>query len=225
MEHLLPHIDKSWTTLLAVEFEQPYFQKLNAFIANEKIKHKIFPPEDKIFNAFARLPFDQVKVVILGQDPYHGEGQAHGLSFSVPHETKIPPSLKNIYKEMSSDLNTPIPSHGNLEKWTDQGVFLLNASLTVRAHEAGAHQKKGWENFTDRIIHNLSEKRENLVFILWGNYAHKKEALINASKHCILKSAHPSPLSAHNGFWQSKPFSKTNTYLAQHNISPIDWML
>ena len=225
VEHLLLNIDESWTTLLAQEFKQSYFQKLNTFISDEKKNYSIFPPEHKIFEAFKRLPFHQVKVVILGQDPYHGEGQAHGLSFSVPLETKIPPSLKNIYKELSSDVNTPIPTHGNLEKWADQGVFLLNATLTVRANEAGTHQKKGWENFTDSIIQNLSEKRENLVFILWGNYAHKKETLINASKHCILKSAHPSPLSAYNGFWQSKPFSKANTYLTQHNIAPIDWKL
>jgi uracil-DNA glycosylase len=164
-------------------------------------------------------------VVILGQDPYHGEGQAHGLSFSVPQGIKIPPSLQNIFKELKSDLNIEAPTSGNLEKWAQQGVFLLNATLTVRANEAGSHQKRGWEQFTDSVIKRLSEKRENLVFILWGNYAQAKEKLIDTQKHYIIKSAHPSPLSAYNGFWESKPFSKTNTFLESKGLKAINWDL
>lgn len=185
----------------------------------------MFPPGNKIFSAFNHTPFDKVKVVILGQDPYHGEGQAHGLSFSVPEGIAKPPSLVNIFKEINADLGLPIPTTGNLEKWADQGVLLLNATLTVRANLAGSHQKKGWENFTDAAIKKLSKKRENLVFILWGRFAQNKEVLIDAGKHCILKSAHPSPLSAYNGFFGCRHFSKTNEYLRSKGIGEIDWRL
>ncbi|MFM7022477.1 MAG: uracil-DNA glycosylase [Flavobacteriales bacterium] len=220
-----PKIEASWKPLLTAEFQAPYFTQLKSFLVEEKAKHVIFPPGDKIFEAFNRVPFDEVKVVILGQDPYHNVGQAHGLCFSVQNGVALPPSLKNIYKELLSDLNIAPVASGNLEKWTDQGVFLLNATLTVRAHEAGSHQKKGWETFTDKVIHIISENKENVVFILWGSYAQQKSKLIDEKKHLIIKSAHPSPLSAHNGFWGSKPFSKTNEYLISKGKKPIDWDL
>ncbi|MCX6181460.1 MAG: uracil-DNA glycosylase [Bacteroidetes bacterium] len=225
MPNVDPKIEASWKPLLASEFHAEYFSKLKSFLLEEKAKHTIFPPGDKIFEAFNRVPFNEVKVVILGQDPYHNDGQAHGLCFSVQHGVALPPSLKNIYKELHSDLGIAPIASGNLEKWTDQGVFLLNATLTVRAHEAGAHQKKGWETFTDKVIQTISENKKNVVFILWGNYAQQKQKLIDASKHLIIKSAHPSPLSAHNGFWGSKPFSKTNEYLTNNGIKPINWDL
>ncbi len=225
MTNINPKIEASWKEVLMPEFKSAYFLKLKSFLAEEIKKHLIFPAEKNIFAIFDLVPFDKVKVVILGQDPYHGGGQAHGLSFSVPHGIKIPPSLQNIFKELKSDLNIDAPTSGNLEKWAHQGVFLLNATLTVRANEAGSHQKKGWEQFTDSVIKTLSEKRENLVFILWGNYAQAKEKLIDTKKHYIIKSAHPSPLSAYNGFWESKPFSKTNSFLQSKGLKTINWNL
>lgn len=223
MHKVNPSIEQSWKESLAEEFSRPYFPELKAFLVKEKQQHTIYPPGQLIFEAFNRTPFHKVKVVILGQDPYHGPGQAHGLCFSVPQGIAPPPSLVNIFKELKNDLNIPIPSHGNLQKWADQGVLLLNATLTVRSSQAGSHQKKGWETFTDRVIEKLSEKRSNLVFLLWGNYAQQKEALIDTSKHHVLKSVHPSPLSASRGFMGCKHFSRTNEYLQQNNITPIDW--
>lgn len=225
MSTLNPAIEDSWKAQLADEFNADYFTKLKEFLVTEKQTQRVFPPGAKIFSAFNHTPFDKVKVVILGQDPYHGEGQAHGLCFSVPDGISKPPSLVNIFKELNADLGLPIPTSGNLEKWADQGVLLLNATLTVRANLAGSHQKRGWENFTDAAIKKLSDKRENLVFILWGRFAQNKEVLIEGSKHCILKSAHPSPLSAYNGFFGCKHFSKTNEYLRSKGIGEIDWRI
>lgn len=216
-------LEKSWKEILADEFEKPYFLELTQFVKEEYKNNAVYPSPKFIFNALDSLPVDKVKVIILGQDPYHGPGQAHGLSFSVPDGVDIPPSLKNIYKEIVSDLGKQTPESGNLERWTKQGVLLLNATLTVRAHLAGSHQKKGWETFTDAIIHKLADKRNNLVFILWGNYAQKKGEFIDMNKHLILKAPHPSPLSAHNGFFGSRPFSQTNKYLEVHGQKPIDW--
>ena len=216
-------IESSWKEVLKEEFEKPYFEKLIGFIKSEYKSKTIYPAGKNIFAAFNATSFDKVKVVILGQDPYHGPGQAHGLSFSVPEGIPHPPSLRNIFKELNSDLNVPVPKSGNLEKWARQGVFLLNATLTVRASNAGSHQNKGWEEFTDAVIQKLSEEKENLVFILWGAYAQKKGKLIDAEKHFIIKSVHPSPLSAHNGFFGSKPFSKTNKYLKSIGKSEINW--
>ena len=218
-----PSIDPSWKAELINEFTADYFIKLKEFLVTEKLTQRIFPPGNKIFSAYNHTPFDKVKVVILGQDPYHGEGQAHGLSFSVPEGIAKPPSLVNIFKEIHADLDLPVPQTGNLEKWVDQGVLLLNATLTVRANLAGSHQKRGWENFTDATIKKLSDKRENLVFILWGRFAQNKEVLIDESKHLILKSAHPSPLSAYNGFFGCRHFSKTNEYLRSKGIGEINW--
>lgn len=225
MTNIKPKIEDTWKVILNEEFQSEYFQNLKSFLVEEKKKFTVYPEGKNIFAAFNMVPFNMVKVVILGQDPYHGEGQAHGLSFSVPQGIKIPPSLRNIYKELKNDLNIVAPNSGNLEKWAKQGVFLLNATLTVRANEAGSHQKKGWEIFTDKVIKSISENKENIVFILWGSYAQAKEKLIDSEKHCIIKSAHPSPLSAHNGFWESKPFSKTNDYLKSKGLKPIDWTL
>lgn len=225
MKQVNPQIDESWKSVLAEEFQMGYFSELKSFLLKEKQKYTLYPPGNKIFAAFNNTPFNQVKVVILGQDPYHGPGQAHGLCFSVPKGITPPPSLKNIFKELHSDLGVPVPKHGNLEKWSQQGVLLLNATLTVRKHQAGSHQKKGWEKFTDKVIQYLSEKRENLVFILWGSYAIKKSEIINTSKHLVLKSVHPSPLSAARGFFGCNHFSKTNQYLTQNNIEPIDWSI
>lgn len=216
-------MESSWKEVLKDEFEKSYFQNLVEFVQNEYKTQTIFPAGNKIFAALDHTPFDKVKVVILGQDPYHGIGQAHGLSFSVPDGIPHPPSLKNIFKELASDLGNSIPSSGNLERWADQGVLLLNATLTVRAGQAGSHQKKGWEQFTDAIIRNLSEKQSHLVFILWGAYAQKKGVVIDSTKHCILKSVHPSPLSVYNGFWGSKPFSQTNAYLKSFGKEEIIW--
>jgi uracil-DNA glycosylase len=225
MTSVNPSIENSWKAQLADEFNANYFTQLKAFLLAEKQTQRVFPPGNKIFSAFNHTPFEKVKVVILGQDPYHGEGQAHGLSFSVPDGIAKPPSLVNIFKEIHSDLGLPIPKTGNLEKWANQGVLLLNATLTVRSNLAGSHQKRGWENFTDAAIKKLSDKRENLVFILWGRFAQNKEVLIDASKHLILKSAHPSPLSAYNGFFGCKHFSKTNEYLRSKGIGEIDWKI
>lgn len=216
-------LEKSWKELLKNEFDKPYFKSLSEFVHNEYKTNTIYPPAKFIFNALDSLPVDKVKVVIIGQDPYHGEGQAHGLSFSVPDGISLPPSLQNIYKELGSDLGKVHSKSGNLEHWVKEGVLLLNATLTVRAHQAGSHQNKGWEQFTDAIIHHLADSKENLVFILWGNYAQRKGAFIDPQKHLVIKSAHPSPLSAHNGFFGSQPFSKTNKYLEAHGRSSINW--
>lgn len=218
-----PDIEARWYEVLKEEFESPYFAEIKRFLIEEKKKHIVFPPSQLIFNAFNLTPFDDVKVVILGQDPYHNVGQAHGLAFSVPDGIQKPPSLQNIFKELNQDLNIPIPMNGNLEKWAKEGVLLLNASLTVRAHEAASHAKIGWQRFTDAAIKALSDKRQNLVFILWGNYAIAKENLIDHNKHLILKTVHPSPLSASRGFFGCHHFSKTNEYLIKNGITPIDW--
>lgn len=212
----------SWKTVLAAEFDKPYFSALTTFVKNEYQTKTIYPPPKLIFNAFDSTPFDQVRVVIIGQDPYHGAGQAHGLCFSVQDGVRPPPSLQNIYKEIRNDLGHPIPTSGNLQHWADQGVLLLNATLTVQADTAGSHQKKGWEEFTDAAIKALSDKREHLVFILWGAYAQKKGAVIDAAKHLVLSSAHPSPFSA-TAFFGNKHFSKTNAYLTTHGLEPIAW--
>lgn len=216
-------IEPSWKERLAEEFGKPYFQQLSAFVREEYQKYKIYPLGGKIFNAFDSCPFDQVKVVILGQDPYHGPNQANGLAFSVSNGVPIPPSLQNIYKELKADLGVEPPGHGNLERWAHQGVLLLNATLTVRRGAAGSHQGKGWELFTDAVLRILSERQEGLVFILWGAYAKRKGALIDRSKHYVIESAHPSPLSATSGFFGSRPFSKANAYLESRGKKPIDW--
>ena len=219
-------LDESWKKLLNEEFGSAYFASLKTFLIAEKNSGKtIFPPGKQIFAAFDATPFDKVKVVILGQDPYHGPGQANGLCFSVNRGVKPPPSLVNIFKELQADLNIPVPSHGDLSKWAQQGILLLNATLTVRAHEAGSHQNKGWEIFTDKTIQAISKHKTHVVFILWGRFAQSKRALIDESKHHVIASAHPSPLSAHNGFWGSKPFSKTNAYLFSKGIAPVDFSL
>lgn len=219
-------IEDSWKNVLASEFEKEYFAKIKEFILVEKAKGKtVYPPGSLIFNAFNRTPFENVKVVILGQDPYHGAGQAHGLSFSVPFGVTPPPSLKNIYQELKNDVGFQVPNHGNLEHWAEQGVFLLNAFLTVNASEPASHQKAGWEQFTDAVIKTLSEKREHIVFLLWGRFAQEKTSLIDSGKHLILKAPHPSPFSAHSGFFGCKHFSKTNAYLQENGISPINWGL
>lgn len=219
-------IAPSWKQELTDEFSQPYFKEIVQSLKTEKAAGKtIYPPGPLIFNAFDSTPFNKVKVVLLGQDPYHGPGQAHGLSFSVPRGVPPPPSLVNIFKELHEDLGLPIPRHGNLQHWADQGVLLLNASLTVEAHAAMSHSKIGWHHFTDAVIRHVSDDKEHVVFILWGRFAQGKESLIDKNKHFIIKSAHPSPLSAHNGFFGSRPFSKANEWLEKHGIGPIDWSL
>ncbi len=220
-------LEPGWLKVLGGEFEKPYMKSLKSFLQQEKQEgHTVYPKGTDIFNAFKHTPFDEVKVVILGQDPYHGVGQAHGLSFSVQKGVVPPPSLKNIYKELVDEFpDFKIPNHGELTSWAKQGVLLLNATLTVRAHTAGSHQNKGWEQFTDKVIMELSEKRTGLVFILWGNYAKQKEVLIDQNKHFIIKSAHPSPFSAYNGFFGSKPFSKTNEILKKEGKKEIDWQV
>lgn len=225
MAKIDPQIHESWKNLLLEEFNQPYFLALKEFLVEEKKNYVVYPPGNKIFSALDHTPFDEVKVVILGQDPYHGEGQAHGLCFSVPQGVRPPPSLVNIFKELNSDLGIPIPSHGNLEAWAGQGVLLLNATLTVRANQAGSHQNKGWEQFSDSIIRRLSEQKEGLVFILWGRFAQAKEDLVNGQKHHILKAAHPSPFSAHSGFFGCQHFSRTNNILEGRGKDPINWDL
>ncbi|MCD4790371.1 MAG: uracil-DNA glycosylase [Bacteroidales bacterium] len=220
-----PVIENSWKQVLSEEFRSEYFFKLKEFIIHEKKKYKIYPPGSEIFSAFNYTLFDEVKVVILGQDPYHGKGQANGLCFSVKDGITKPPSLKNIFKELQNDLGYPIPVSGNMEKWAQQGVLLLNATLTVRAGQAGSHQNRGWENFTDAVIKILSEKKENLIFILWGAFAQAKEKLIDTSRHYIIKSAHPSPFSADRGFFGSHPFSRTNEFLKKAGVKEIDWSL
>ncbi|MCS6790236.1 MAG: uracil-DNA glycosylase [Bacteroidia bacterium] len=217
-------IEPSWKALLAEEFQKPYFEALIAFLKDEKSKGKvIYPPGNQIFRAFDLCPVDKVKVVILGQDPYHGPGQAHGLCFSVPRGVPLPPSLQNIFKELEADLGFPSPPHGDLSGWAEQGVFLLNAILTVEARKPTSHQNKGWENFTDRVIQKISEVRPHVVFILWGQYARNKKGLIDPFKHLILEAAHPSPYSAERGFFGSRPFSKANAFLVQNKMEPIDW--
>ena len=216
-------IEESWKQKLTPEFEKDYFIKLTEFVRAEYASKTIYPPAKLIFNAFDHCPFDDVKVVIIGQDPYHGPGQAHGLCFSVAEGIPNPPSLQNIFKEIMSDLGKPMPANGDLTRWARQGVLLLNATLTVQAHQAGSHQRKGWEEFTDAAIRLLAEEREHLVFILWGAYAQKKGAFIDCSKHLVLASAHPSPLSAYNGFFGNKHFSRTNEYLKAHGIAEIEW--
>jgi uracil-DNA glycosylase len=217
-------IAESWRPILADEFEKPYFQKLTAWVRGEYATTTVYPLGSQIFHAFDACPFDEVKVVILGQDPYHGKNQAHGLAFSVNEGIRTPPSLQNIFKELQDDIpGTPAPANGNLDRWASQGVLLLNATLTVRAATPGSHQKKGWEEFTDAVIRKVSEGRPHVVFILWGAYAQKKEELIDARKHLILKAAHPSPYSADRGFFGSKPFSQTNAWLEKQGEQPITW--
>ena len=225
METPEPKIEQEWLEVLRPEFEKSYFNDLKLFLLEEKKLYRVYPPGNRIFAAFDYTPFSKVKVVILGQDPYHGDGQAHGLCFSVPDGIALPPSLVNIYKELSADLNIPVPKSGNLEKWARQGVLLLNATLTVRANQAGSHQKHGWENFTDEIIRQLSARHTGLVFILWGSYAQAKEALVDASKHFILKTVHPSPLSVYRGFFGCRHFSITNELLSKAGKVPVDWIL
>lgn len=216
-------IEPSWKQQLQSEFEKDYFVRLTEFIRQEYSSKAVFPPARLIFNAFEHTPFEKVKVVILGQDPYHNIGQAHGLSFSVNDGIQQPPSLVNIFKEIKDDLQIPVPVSGNLTRWADQGVLLLNASLTVVAHQANSHQGKGWEEFTDAAIKKLADEREHLVFLLWGSYAQKKSVFIHPQKHLILKAPHPSPLSVYRGFFGCKHFSKTNEYLAANGMEPIRW--
>ena len=216
-------IEESWKKHLQTEFDKPYFDELVRFVRNEYATHTVYPPGKQMFAAFDACPFDNVKVVILGQDPYHEPGQAHGLCFSVNEGVQFPPSLQNIFKEIESDLGKPVPSNGNLLRWARQGVLLLNATLTVRAHQAGSHQNRGWEAFTDAVIHHLAEEREHIVFILWGAYAQRKGAFIGRTRHLVLQSPHPSPLSAHRGFFGDHHFCQANQYLTAHGIEPIDW--
>lgn len=216
-------IEPSWHAQLAAEFDKSYFASLTAFVRTEYAAGTCYPPGRLIFNAFNLCPFDKVKAVIIGQDPYHEPGQAHGLCFSVNDGVRFPPSLVNIFKEIHDDLGKPVPQSGNLVRWAEQGVLLLNATLTVRAHQAGSHQRRGWEEFTDAAIRALSAGREHLVFILWGSYAQGKAQMIDESKHLILKSVHPSPLSAHRGFFGNKHFSRCNSYLLENGLEPIEW--
>jgi uracil-DNA glycosylase len=216
-------IEDSWKAVLTDEFEKDYFSVLTNFVRNEYKANNIYPPAKLIFNAFDQCPFDKLKVVILGQDPYHGPGQAHGLCFSVNDGIAFPPSLRNIFKELKNDLRKEVPASGNLTNWARQGVLLLNATLTVRANQAGSHQKKGWEQFTDAVIEKISKEKENVVFILWGNYAISKSKLIDQSKHLVLSSVHPSPLSASRGFFGNKHFSRTNEFLVKNGLELINW--
>ena len=216
-------IETSWQEKLQQEFDEPYFEELIQFVKREYTQGTCYPPGNLIFNAFNLCPLPKVKVVLIGQDPYHEPGQAHGLCFSVNDGVPFPPSLRNIFQEIQADLGTPVPASGNLTRWAEQGVLLLNATLTVRAHAAASHQKHGWERFTDAVIRLVSAECEHVVFILWGSYAQSKAALIDSTKHCVLRSAHPSPLSAYRGFFGNHHFSLCNQYLQQHNIKPIDW--
>lgn len=219
-------IEPSWNEALKSEFDKPYFSKLTSFVKSEYTAEKCYPPGKQIFSAFQLCSFDKTKVIILGQDPYHGPNQAHGLCFSVNKGVRIPPSLLNIYKELKDDIGMEIPSHGSLESWAQQGVLLLNATLTVRASQAGSHQKQGWETFTDAVVEKLNNEKEGLVFLLWGSYAQKKGAFIDTSKHLVLKSKHPSPLAANFGGWfGQKHFSTCNKYLAENKKEPINWAL
>lgn len=214
-----------WNPVLRAEFEKPYWPQLQAFVYEERSQHQIFPPHEDVFAALHLTPYQAVKVLILGQDPYHGPGQAHGLCFSVRPPVQPPPSLENIFKELHTDVGVAIPDHGSLERWAAQGVLLLNATLTVRAHQAGSHQKKGWETFTDEVIRTVSDKPELVVFVLWGSYARQKKKLIDLDRHVVIESPHPSPLSAHRGFFGSRPFSRVNEALASAGRPPVDWDL
>ncbi|NBU55995.1 MAG: uracil-DNA glycosylase [Acidimicrobiia bacterium] len=214
-----------WNPLLRSEFDEPYWSELQQFVAEERRRGPVFPPADDVFTALHLTPFVDVKVVILGQDPYHGAGQAHGLCFSVRRGVPIPPSLRNVYQELRDDLGVTTPSHGNLEHWARQGVLLLNTTLTVRSGQAASHQGKGWERFTDRVISTVNDKHERVVFLLWGAPSRKKKVLVDSSRHTVIESAHPSPLSAHNGFFGSRPFSRTNDALREAGRDPIDWQL
>ncbi|MEX0982686.1 MAG: uracil-DNA glycosylase [Bacteroidales bacterium] len=218
-----PKIEESWKRALWQEFQSEYFTQLKNFLLNEKSHYNIYPPGPLIFNAFNRTPLHKVQVVILGQDPYHGKGQAHGLCFSVPEGIKPPPSLVNIFKEIHADTGLPVPAHGNLEPWADQGVMLLNATLTVRASSPGSHQNKGWEQFTDQVIRIISEQRKNVVFLLWGKYAQAKRPLIDPARHLVLQAAHPSPFSVYNGFFGCKHFSETNKFLKDNGLEEVHW--
>ena len=218
-------IEESWKNVLKTEFEQPYFQSLATFLRKEKENNKtVYPPGSLIFNAFNTTPFDKVKVVLLGQDPYHNPGEAMGLSFSVPRGVRTPPSLQNIYKELKEDLGVPIPNHGDLTHWAEQGVFLLNAMLTVERNKPRSHQKIGWQTFTDTVIRRLSDQRQGLVFMLWGGFARQKKQLIDNTKHLVLEAAHPSPLAG-GAFFGSRHFSRANEYLKQQGKEPVDWRL
>jgi uracil-DNA glycosylase len=217
-------IEASWKALLAGEFEKPYFAGLARFVREEYAAARVYPPGKLVFNAFERCPVDATKVVILGQDPYHGPGQAHGLCFSVPDGVDQPPSLVNIFKEIRGDSNAPLPASGNLERWAVQGVLLLNATLTVREHQAGSHQNRGWEEFTDAVIRAIATRKEHLVFLLWGAYARNKGSFIDTSRHLVLEAAHPSPLSANRGGWfGNRHFSRANEYLLAHGREPVRW--
>ena len=225
MTNINPDIEQSWKAVLLDEFNKDYFIKLKQFLLDEKKHHNIYPKGKDIFNAFNYTPFDRVKVVILGQDPYHGTGQANGLCFSVPDKVRQPPSLKNIFKELSTDLDLPLSETGNLSVWAKQGVLLLNATLSVRVKQAGSHQKIGWEELTNRVIQEISKKKEGVVFLLWGRFAQKNIQLIDETKHHILKAPHPSPFSAYSGFFGCKHFSKTNAILKKQGLSLIDWKI
>ena len=214
-----------WNPVLRAEFEKPYWPELQAFVYEERSQHQVFPPHEDVFAALHLTPYEDVKVLILGQDPYHGPGQAHGLCFSVRPPVPPPPSLDNIFKELHADVGVAIPDHGSLERWATQGVLLLNATLTVRAHQAGSHQKKGWEVFTDEVIGAVSDKPELVVFVLWGASARKKKVFVDTTRHVVIEAPHPSPLSAHRGFFGSKPFSRINTALSEVGRDPIDWKL
>lgn len=225
MADINPSIEESWKSVLSAEFNKPYFLELKVFLLEEKKKFRVFPPGSLIFNAFNHTPFGKVKVVFIGQDPYHGYGQAHGLCFSVPNGVSKPPSLVNIFKELENDLGISPPPHGNLEKWADQGVLLLNATLTVRENQAGSHQRKGWEAFTDAAIRQLSAQKDGVIFVLWGNFAIAKKELIDSTRHPVLTAAHPSPLSASKGFFGCRHFSKINEILRKQGKQEIDWRL
>ncbi len=214
-----------WNPLLRAEFERPYWQELQTFVRDERAKHPVYPPHDEVFAALHLTPYADTKVLILGQDPYHGPKQAHGLCFSVRQGVRVPPSLVNIHKELHDDLGIPIPDHGNLEAWARQGVLLLNTTLTVRGGQAGSHANRGWELFTDRVINVVNDKSDHVVFVLWGNHARRKRELVDPSRHTVLESPHPSPFSANNGFFGSRPFSAVNDALLAHGRTPIDWSL
>jgi uracil-DNA glycosylase len=214
-----------WNPILRAELDRPYWRDLQAFVAAERRRATVYPPDDAVFAALHLTPYADTRVVILGQDPYHGPGQAHGLCFSVPRGTRIPPSLANIHQELRDDLGIEPPGHGNLEAWARQGVLLLNTTLTVRAGQAASHQGKGWEEFTDQVIRAVSAKPERVVFVLWGSAARRKKALVDLSRHAVVESAHPSPLSAHNGFFGSRPFSRVNALLVEAGRQPVDWRL
>jgi uracil-DNA glycosylase len=222
---MIPPIPPSWQPLLNAERDKPYFQKLEQFVDEERAAHEVYPPQEQVFSALELTPYEQVRVLILGQDPYHGPNQGHGLAFSVRPGVGKPPSLVNIFRELRDDIGCTVPNNGYLEPWARQGVLMVNAVLTVRAHQANSHKGKGWEKFTDEIIRRVNEKQSRVVFVLWGGYAGKKESLIDTSRHTVVRSAHPSPLSAHNGFFGSKPFSQINAALRESGQGEIDWQI